>query len=60
MSSVEFKRYRVVLSVGRKGVEVEVIVSSWNENHIEETINYLYDDKATAIYYEEITHVEDK
>lgn len=54
MSNYNFKKYRVHLDVGRNGAEVEIIVSAWKEEHIEDTVEYLYGDRVHVAYYEEI------
>ena len=58
MSNSKFKRYRVYLDVGQYGAEVEIIVSVWKEEHIEDTVEHLYGDRAYVSYYEEIDYVE--
>ena len=60
MSNVSFKRYLVILEIGRNGVEVEIFVSAWNKGDIKEVIEFLYGDRGTVVYCEEIAEVEDK
>ena len=54
MSNSKFKKYRVYLDVGRSGAEVEIIISVWKEEHIEDAVEYLYGDRVHVAYYEEI------
>lgn len=54
MSNSKFKKYRVHLVVGRYDSEVEIIVSVWKEEHIEDVVEYLYGDRVHVAYYEEI------
>ena len=54
MSNSSFRKYRVHLDVGRDGEKVEIIVSVWEEEHIEEAVEHLYGDEAHVAYYEEI------
>ena len=56
MSNSKFKRYRVYLDVGQYGAEVEIIVSVWKEEHIEDVVEELYGDRAYVSYYEEINN----
>ena len=58
MSNESFKRYLVVLEIGPNGVEVEIFVSAWNKEKIKEDIEFLYGDRATVVYCEEIVEVE--
>lgn len=44
------------LVVERYDSEVEIVVSVWKEEHIEDTVEYLYGDRAHAAYYEEINN----
>ena len=60
MSNASFKRYKVGLEVGRNGVEVEVIVSAWSKEDIKGDVEFLYGDRGTVVYCEEIAEVEDK
>lgn len=54
MNNSSFKKYRVHLVVGRDGEKVEMIVSVWDEEDIEEAVEHLYGDKAHVVYYGEI------
>lgn len=54
MSNSSFRKYRVYLNVGRNGAEVEIIVSVWKEEHIEDTVEHLYGDRVHFTHYEEI------
>ena len=56
MSNSSFKKYRVHLAVGRYGSEVEIVVSVWDEEHVEYVIEELYGDRAYVSYYEEINN----
>lgn len=56
MSNSSFKKYRVHLDVGRGGAEVEIVVSVWKEEHIEDTVEHLYGDRVHVAYYEEINN----
>ena len=56
MSNSSFKKYRVHLVVGRYGSEVEIVVSVWEEEHVEYVIEELYADRAYVSYYEEINN----
>ena len=56
MNNSSFKKYRVHLVVGQYGSEVEIIVSVWKEEHIEDTVEHLYGDRVHAAYYEEINN----
>ena len=59
MSNYSFKRYRVYLDVERNGAELEIVVSVWKEEHIEDVIEELYGDRAYVSYFEEIENRED-
>lgn len=59
MSNSKFKRYRVYLDVGQYGAEVEIIVSVWKEEHIEDVVEELYGDRACISYFEEINDDSD-
>lgn len=60
MSNASFKRYLVILEIGRSGAEVEIFVSAWNKEDIKEVIEVLYGDRGTVVYCEEIAELEGK
>lgn len=60
MSSSRCKRYRVCLDIGRDGVEMEIIVSAWEEEYIRTSIEYLFGDKVYMFNYEEIGYEDNE
>ena len=60
MRNASFKRYLVILEIGRSGAEVEIFVSAWNKVDIKGDVEFLYGDRGTVVYCEEIAEVEDK
>ena len=60
MSNASFKRYLVILEIGRNGAEVELFVSAWNKEDIKEVIDILYGDRGNVVYCEEIAELEDR
>lgn len=59
MSSSRCKRYRVYLDIGRDGVEMEVIITAWKEEHIRTSIEHLFGSKVYVISYEEIEYEDE-
>ena len=60
MSSSRCKRYRVYLDIGRDDVEMEIIVSAWEEEYIRTSIEYLFGDKVYMFNYEEIGYEDNE
>ena len=60
MSSSRCKRYRVYLDIGRDDVEMEIIVSAWEEEYIRTFIEYLFGDKVYMFNYEEIGYEDNE
>jgi len=59
MRNPRYESYRVYLNVGISCAEVEIIVSVWSEEYIEDAVECLYGDRAYVLRYEEIEHLDD-